>query len=55
MYISNNFVATCCTSGGAAWWQETASTFPPSLVRHVNEQIATQQDDLPNVSDLYRL
>jgi hypothetical protein len=56
MYISDNFVGTCCTSGGAVWWHASTSTFPPSLVRYVNQQVATrQQEDLPNISDLYRL
>jgi hypothetical protein len=55
MYISDNFVGTCCTSGGAAWWHASASVFPPSLARYVNEQIATRQQDLPNISELYRL
>jgi hypothetical protein len=55
MYISNSFVGTCCTSGGTVWWQESTSTFPPSLVRYVNQQIATRREDLPNISDLYRL
>jgi hypothetical protein len=53
--ISNAFVGTCMTPGGAAWWEENASYIPPTLVRYVKDEIANRGEEVPDVSALYQL
>jgi hypothetical protein len=40
MHISTGFISGCNTPGGRAWWSHAKMVFPPTLVDHVDRELA---------------